>query len=368
MPTFEERIDLIKRLEAIRGSVVIVYVTSTRQGLESAMAMDSIRKIHRHLEAITTTPNETIIDLFIHSNGGDGIVPWRLVTLIREYCKEFNVLVPHRAFSAATLTAMGADHIYMHKMGMLGPTDPKVANEFNPNDPTNPQQKIGINVEDVFSYISLIKEDVGITHEDELVNAWGHLASEGRIHPLALGNVKRFYAQSRMMAKKLLELHMDKNKDGHRIKEIANNLNSKLYFHGHPINRKEAKDDLGLAVERTTPRLEKAMWDLYEAYETEMSLEKPFNVPMEFKSRYPDLPVPTTSITVQSHDVNDLKIACIESRGRSDVAYVDLHIEGYKTLINGVIQEPISFSTTREEWIEEFPPVVQTSRSTNTQT
>ncbi len=57
----------------------------------------------------------------------------------------------------------------MHPMGMLGPTDPTVANEFNPPNERIAGQLLGISVEDVRSYIALIKEDVGIGHEDELV-------------------------------------------------------------------------------------------------------------------------------------------------------------------------------------------------------
>lgn len=112
----------------------------------------------------------------------------RLVNLIRECCKTFNVLVPNHAFSAATLTALGADSIVMHPMGVLGPTDPMVGNQFNPKDPDTKQQ-LGISVEDVTAYIELLKDDVGIRHEDELVLAFNHLAD--KVHPLALGNVKR---------------------------------------------------------------------------------------------------------------------------------------------------------------------------------
>ena len=97
------------------------------------------------------------------------------------------MLVPHRAFSAATLTALGADNIVMHPMGMLGPTDPTVANPFNPRDPQG--HPIGISVEDVTAYIALIKDDAGIQHEDQLVLAFNKLADQ--IPPLALGNVKR---------------------------------------------------------------------------------------------------------------------------------------------------------------------------------
>src|SRR6516164_1862744 len=94
----------------------------------------------------------------------------------------------------------------------------------------------------VTAYIALIKEDAGIQHEDELVKAFNRLAKE--VHPLALGNVKRSLSQSRMMAQKLLALHMDAANEAHKIDEIVANLTSKSYYHGHPINRREAKDHI----------------------------------------------------------------------------------------------------------------------------
>jgi len=110
-----ERVAIIKKIEELRNSKVISYITSYRQGLEVSMAMDSIRKIYEHLKLIKTEPKLENIDLFIVSNGGDGTVPWRLVTLLREYCSKFNTLIPFRAFSAATLTSLGADKIVMHQ-------------------------------------------------------------------------------------------------------------------------------------------------------------------------------------------------------------------------------------------------------------
>jgi hypothetical protein len=244
------RVQIIQQIERARKSHVISYITSTRQGLEVQMAMDTVRYVYDHLEAIAVGNKGSKkaplkIDLFIHSNGGDGTVPWRLVTLIREYADHFSVLVPYRAFSAATLTALGADSIVMHPMGMLGPTDATVANQFNPVDPRN-QQAMGISVEDVTAYLSLVKEDAGIQHEDQLVTAFNLLAD--KVHPLALGNVKRHMSQSRMMARKLLGLHMDPDDNAHRVTNIVDNLTSKSFFHGHPINRVEAKNQVGLTT------------------------------------------------------------------------------------------------------------------------
>src|SRR5262245_38638594 len=164
----ETRQAAIQALEAARGTSVIAYVTSTRPRLETQMAMDVIPIVYEHLRLLLSEAPNRKIDLLIHSNGGDGVVPWRLVTLIREYCDEFTVLVPNRAFSAATLTALGADTVLMHPMGMLGPTDPTVANEFNPPSDRSPGEVLGISVEDVSSYFALVKEDVGRRHEGEV--------------------------------------------------------------------------------------------------------------------------------------------------------------------------------------------------------
>jgi hypothetical protein len=326
----QDRLKLLTKIEKDRGSRVIAYLTSTRANLEVQMAMDAIRKVFEHLEAVATPRKKVPVDLFLHSNGGDGTVPWRLVTLIREYATKFSVLVPFRAFSAATLTALGADNIVMHPMGMLGPTDPTVANAFNPADPNVPGQKIGISVEDVTAFISLVKEDAGIQHEDQLVQAFNKLPEQ--IHPLALGNVKRSLSQSRMMAQKLLGLHMDKRSEEHTIAEIVDSLTSKLYYHGHPINRIEARDEVGLkTVQDPSATIEKLMWDLYLDYEAEMKMEQPFDAPSEFVAQNPGVP-PAGGILTQPIKA---KLAYIESTAKTDVFTMEYRLSGQPQLVMG---------------------------------
>jgi Serine dehydrogenase proteinase len=331
----ESRIALIKQIEEHRHSRVITYLTSYRPGLEVQMAMDAIRKIYDHLKTFTPTEaGKPSIDLFLVSNGGDGTVPWKLVTLIREYCSSFSALIPYRAFSAATLTSLGADKVVMHPMGMLGPTDPTVTNAFNPDNPTNPAQKLGISVEDVSAYIALIKEDLGVTHQEELIQAFNILAN--KIHPLSLGNVKRFSSQSKMMAQKLLSLHMNKAKDQHAINDIVENFTSKLYYHGHPINRIEAKEEIGLkTVEHADETTEKLMWELFLEYESELKSEIPFNPQMEIIAAYPSLAVKAEA-TINL----DCKVSFIESTERTDYAQMKLNIWGQKQPNGTVIVVP----------------------------
>jgi hypothetical protein len=311
-----ERRALIEKIETERKSLVVTYITSTRPGMEVKMAMDCIRKIYDHIK---DNHNQKNIDLFLMSNGGDGTVPWRLVTLIREFTSKFSVIIPYRAFSAATLTSLGADEIVMHPMGTLGPTDPTVGNSFNPKDEQG--RRLGISVEDVTAYLALIKEDVGIHHEDELILAFNHLAD--KVHPLALGNVKRSLSQSRMMATKLLEQRSSEIKD-QKVEEIVDKLTSKLYYHGHPINRKEAKEQIGLSnVIEPDDTLEKLIWDLYLDYEAEMLLNESFDPIFEFRSSNTEITLDEKSSepdkkSSQITFEKEAKIVFIESRKMTD--------------------------------------------------
>ena len=189
------------------------------------------------------------------------------------------------------MLALGANEIVMHPFGVLGPIDPTVTNEFNP---TNKQGKLlGISVEDVKAYVNFVKETVGITHEDELVQMLAVLAKE--VHPLALGNVERFLSQSRMIARKLIKTHMDEDVSERDIEDIVESLASKLYSHGHPINRTEAKKELRLKVvdeHEISKELETAIWDLYKDFDSEFQNRVPFRPWFELSALMPAWAVP----------------------------------------------------------------------------
>jgi hypothetical protein len=66
------------------------------------------------------------LNLIISGPGGDGTVAEKIIELCRAYCKEFRVIVPNRAKSAATIIALGADEIVMGYCSELGPIDAQV--------------------------------------------------------------------------------------------------------------------------------------------------------------------------------------------------------------------------------------------------
>jgi len=70
------------------------------------------------------------INLILHSPGGDGTIVEKMVDMCRSHLsgtqRQFRVIVPNIAKSAATVLALGADKILMGYCSELGPIDPQV--------------------------------------------------------------------------------------------------------------------------------------------------------------------------------------------------------------------------------------------------
>jgi ClpP class serine protease len=203
------------------------------------------------------------------------MVPWRLVSMIREFCESFAVLVPYKAHSAATMVALGADEIVMTNMSELSPIDPSTSNVFNPSDPQNPQNKIPISVEDVMAYFDLVKNKFGIKTDADLTLAFSKfIESNPQIHPLALGNVNRIHNLIRILAKRLLKSHRQPLRDD-EIEKIVDYFTEKLYSHQYFIGRKEAREDLGLrTVVNADAALTSVITELYDEYRAAMKLDE----------------------------------------------------------------------------------------------
>ena len=267
------KIDLIKKIEEKRGSKVITYITSDRPGpVNARVAMDVIPIIS---EQLRKTGKVNKIDLFLYTAGGDTMVPWRLVSMIREYCDTFSVLVPYKAHSAGTMIALGADEIVMSDLSEISPIDPSTANIFNPTDPTNPQNKIPISVEDVIAYFDLAKNKFGIKSDEDLTKIFNKFVEANpQIHPLALGNVNRTHNLIRLIAKRLLKSHKEPIKED-QIEKIVEFFTEKLYSHTYFIGRKEAREELGVkSVIDADIELSNLMSDLYSEYAKEIELQK----------------------------------------------------------------------------------------------
>lgn len=314
----------IQQIEGLRESRVIAYLTSDRQGpFNARIAMDVIPFISKQLQSIGKTKN---IDLFLYSTGGDTMVPWRLVSMLREYCDKFSVLIPYKAHSSATMIALGADEIVMSNLSELSPIDPSTANVFNPLDPANPQTRIPISVEDVMAYFDLAKNKFGIKGDEELSKIFTKfIESNPQIHPLALGNVNRIHNLIRILAKRLLKSHKTQLEED-LIEKIVDYFTEKLYSHQYIIGRKEAFEDLGITtIVSANDPLSKAMTDLYEDYNKELEFGKMWN---------PENELGVNAVQTKK----DYTIAFIESLSFSN--YYEISADYRKQPINVLQQTP----------------------------
>lgn len=270
-----ERVRLISDLEGQRGSKVICYLTGDRRGFETKIASDILSYFYEHLVELGKTD---AVDLFLYSTGGLTMAGWRLVTLIREFCKRFSVLIPFKAHSCASLISLGADEIIMTKMGQLSPIDPSVTTPFNPaaspaSTPGPSRQVLPVNVEDVVGYFNLAREQAGFEKPEQLNIVFDTLAKN--IHPLALGNVYKARLQIRMLAEKLLKMHLSEEKG---TETIVKAFTEELYSHDYLISRDEARNKIGLSsVIEPDPEVEARIWDLYKVYENDLEINNIFN-------------------------------------------------------------------------------------------
>ncbi len=332
------RLELIKQIEKERNSAVICYVTGDRDKFKTQIGEDVIPILFRHLELIGKKDN---IDLFLYTRGGDMVAPLKIVKLIKNYCKKFNVLVPYRAHSAGTLIALGADEIIMHKLGELTPVDPTTAHPFNPRDPVNPQNVIPISVEDINSYLLLAK-DKGKVKDDQMPEIYQNLTKHSytdpkHLHPLALGNLYRAQRMIRILAEKLLILHIDIEKESNKklVEKIINEITSDICVHNYPIYRDEAKS-LGLNVNMPKEELEDLIWTLYEKYAQDMELTKQFN-PLELLGQNNSLNIKYGAAYIESekaqdtfyYDIRINKIMAPQAPGQPPLPAVNAKVVGF---------------------------------------
>ncbi len=266
----KDRLDLYNQLEEKRNSKLLVYYTSDRKGMETQIASDIIPVFLEHLDKIG---DKEKISLFLYTRGGNTLAAWSLVNLIRNFCNDFEVIIPFNCHSAGTLISLGANRIIMTKQATLGPIDPSVNGPLNPQLPgNNPNAKVPVSVEFVNAYFEMAKKELGITDEQGLANIMINLSN--KIHPLTLGQVYRSKTQIQMLAKKLLKNHnLEDGKDEEIIKFLASESGS----HDYTIHRKEAKNELGLNIEKPDDEFYQIIKNIHSNIQLELELLSPFD-------------------------------------------------------------------------------------------
>lgn len=118
-----EIIENLENLEKDRQRTLILYIADF-EAPNSSLTLEDTIILSDILSAIGKVD---YLDLVIHSPGGDGNAAEEIVDMCDRHClKEFRVIVPFWAKSAATLIALCSDKIIMGETSQLGPIDPQI--------------------------------------------------------------------------------------------------------------------------------------------------------------------------------------------------------------------------------------------------
>lgn len=267
----KSRIALYEEMERLRKRPLIVYATSQRQGADGHMATDVIPEM---CEQVLCLPERNAgVDLLIVSAGGDPMVAWQTISILREKARDIAVLVPYMAYSTATLLALGADEILMHPFGNLGPIDPQIT--VNRKGPDGKNERLHFSSEDMDALIDFAGEKAHLSDQQYMAEAFRLICSEAG--PLSIGFALRSSRLTQQLGVKLLQTRLKADKkDDRKAREIVDRLNRQFFTHGYALGRREAKE-IGLNVVYPEADVEDAMWRLWKELETDMKSSEPFN-------------------------------------------------------------------------------------------
>jgi len=116
-----------QEIEKHRGRPLLVYATKFLEGVPpGAPNFIDLSDVDGFTDLINSVKADGSIDVLLHSPGGRPDATERLVGLLRGKFEEVNFLIPHSAYSAATMLALSGNRIILHPSATLGPIDPQI--------------------------------------------------------------------------------------------------------------------------------------------------------------------------------------------------------------------------------------------------
>lgn len=229
------------------GGPLVTFWNNSR----GSVCHDDVLVLYEILESLGQ--HETIY-LFIKSGGGSGQVSLRLVSLLRQHCKNLVALVPLECASAATMITLGANRILMGPTAYLTAVDTSLNHALSPLDRDN--DRVSVSLDELTRVNRLWREQQGDASENPYKSLFAY------VHPLVIGAVDRAESLSIMLCRELLGHHIADEAKAH---QIAATLNSKYPSHNYPILLAEAKK-IGLNVEPLPADVNSMLLELNKLY------------------------------------------------------------------------------------------------------
>lgn len=271
MPTFQQwldsikdlkehqqiRIETIQEIESITKRPLIVYAANTRRGgfnVPNTIDDSDITSFSDLIEGIT----DRQIDVFLNSPGGSAEATERIVNLLRQNFDYIRYLIPHTAYSAATMMALSGDEILMDDRSTLGPIDPQIII-------TTPQGGItSAPVQDILDGFAKVRQI--LKDQPDAITAYLPMLQKLDLHIFEICENAKLLAHT--LAQNWLENYMFK--DRRNRKKMAATIAEKLSSHKENLSRARTigfykAHKLGLEVRdlRNNSELRQKLWQLY---------------------------------------------------------------------------------------------------------
>ena len=125
---FELRKNCYTDIEQYRKRPLLVYATNFFNPVPpDAPNFIELSDVEGFTDLINSVKQDSsAVDVLLHSPGGRPDATERLVELLRSHFKKVDFLIPHSAYSAATMLALSGNNIILHPSAALGPIDPQI--------------------------------------------------------------------------------------------------------------------------------------------------------------------------------------------------------------------------------------------------
>jgi hypothetical protein len=234
---------LIERLAEVREGKVLSLVYVDFLPANPMLAGDLILQLEPLILELGKVPK---LDLFLRSTGGIAEIPWKIVSLLRSFCDDFEVVVPRNAMSGATHVVIAADEIVMGPFSFLGSVDPTRTHPLLPRDPQN--ASIPVSVQDLKHCLEFVTRNV--PKSERIGPILNQLFAQ--ISPLAIGALEQSFELSRLITRKVLATRK-KTLGTKDVNNVVDRLAGKYFSHTYFISRDEVEKDLRLPVTRMEP-------------------------------------------------------------------------------------------------------------------
>jgi ClpP class serine protease len=121
------RFNCYLEIETIRKRPLLIYASKFINALPNTPNFIDLSDIDGFTDLVQSLSGQgDSVDVLLHSPGGQPEATERIVHILRNRFNEVHFIVPHSAYSAATMLALSGDSITLHPSATLGLIDPQL--------------------------------------------------------------------------------------------------------------------------------------------------------------------------------------------------------------------------------------------------